>query len=85
MAILLCGLSSPLWNYKQGRLPNGQEKTLQQGDLDHGNDIPDWGAGADQGSTKVYHQNAEGNPCHLPLAPQGHALQVSNSVSIWET
>ena len=75
----------PLWNHKQGRPLNSQGKTLWQDDLDNGNDISNWGAGVDQGSAKVHHQNAKGNPHHHPLAPQGLILQVSDCVSICKT
>ena len=75
-------LTHLLWNHEQGRLPNGQGKTLQQDDLNHGNNIPNQGAGVDQGGTKVPCQNAKGNPHHHPLVPQGLVLQVSNCVSI---
>ena len=79
--------SLTLCRTKQGRLPNGQGKTLQQDDLDHKNesDIPIEGAGVDQGGAKVPHSECQGNPHHHPLVPQGLVLQVSNCVSICET
>ena len=40
-ATQLCNLTCPLQIHKQGRLPNGQRKTLWQDDLNHGNDVPD--------------------------------------------
>ena len=84
-AAQLCKLAHPLQNHEQGRSPNDQGKTLQQGDLIHRNDVPNWRAGVDQGGTRVPHQNAKGNPHNHPLVPQGLVLQVSNCVSICET
>ena len=84
MATPLCGFIPPLQNHMEERLPNGQEKTLPQYDLDHESNIPNWGAGADQGGTEVPHQSAQGNLSHPPLVPQDQVLQASDSVSIWE-